>query len=634
SGPPPPLFYPNPPSPPPHLGTSRPRPPPHETTPTHKQQRRLTMSVVGIDFGNLQSIIAVARNRGIDVICNEVSNRATPSLVSFGPRQRFVGESAKTQEISNFRNTVGSLKRLVGRSFKDPEIASTEAAHINADLVEVEGGGIGVRVNYLGEEKVFSATQLVATYFSKLKDTILAETKQNVSSRPDVVISVPPWFTDNQRASIIDAADIAGLNCLRVMNDSTACNILSLGRRVLQYGPYCLLASFFELAALGYGITKADLPEEKARHVMFVDIGHSNCSVAVVAFKKGELTVKSTVWDRDFGGRNFDELLVDHFAREFKTRFNAHMQRGQNYAAHATFASGNSEQEKYNIDVTKNNKALFRLRTGCERLKKILSANSQAPLNIESIMEDKDVSSMLTRAEFETMSSQLLERVEPTLWKALKDAGLEIEDLDTLEVVGGCTRIPAVKERLASFIGREISTTLNQDEAVARGCALQCAIISPVFKVRDFAVNDIAPHPIKFAWKTLPGQSEADSQLDVFTRQQTVPSTKLLSFRRKEDFTVEACYADMSRLPPGTPEVVGRYHIKDVKPPVGEEIANVKLRARINLNGILSVEGAFLVEEVKTEEKDEAVSRAMSSFFERIDAVLAQQKMPPEYDDH
>ncbi|KAG5456056.1 MAG: Sse2 protein, partial [Olpidium bornovanus] len=172
--------------------------------------------VTGIDFGNLQSIIAVARNRGIDVICNEVSNRATPSLVSFGPRQRFRGEPAKTQEISNFKNTVGSLKRLVGRSFNDPDIAKTEAAHVNADLVEVDGA-VGVRVNYLGEERVFSATQLVAMYFSKLKETILAETKQSLNSRPDVVISIPPWFTDNQRASVIDAAEIAGLNCLRVM---------------------------------------------------------------------------------------------------------------------------------------------------------------------------------------------------------------------------------------------------------------------------------------------------------------------------------------------------------------------------------------------------------------------------------
>ncbi|CAG8718719.1 5353_t:CDS:2, partial [Ambispora leptoticha] len=153
------------------------------------------MSVVGLDLGNLQSVIAVARNRGIDVICNEVSNRATPSLVSFGPKQRYLGEAAKTQEISNFKNTVGSLKRLVGRMFQDREIQEIEKEYINAELVD-EKGQIGVKVQYLGETRVFTSTQLLAMYFTKLKEITSVELKIPVS---DVVISVPGWFTDFQR---------------------------------------------------------------------------------------------------------------------------------------------------------------------------------------------------------------------------------------------------------------------------------------------------------------------------------------------------------------------------------------------------------------------------------------------------
>jgi len=304
------------------------------------------MSVVGIDFGNMNSVIAVARNRGIDVITNEVSNRATPSKVSFGPKQRYLGESAQTQEISNFKNTVSSLKRIAGRTFQDQEVQNIEAKYINADLLEVDGQ-VGVKVNYLGQPTTFSNIQLVAMYFTKIKETAQAELKIPVS---DCVISVPGWYTDVQRRAILDAADISGLNPLRLINDTTA-------------------------SALGYGITKTDLPEEKPRHVVFCDIGHSSYSVAVVAYLKGQLTIRSTAYDRHFGGRNFDEVLVDHLSEMFK--------------------------EKYRIDVKSNNKALFRLRSAAEKLKKVLSANPASPINIESIMDDKDVSAIVKREEFE-----------------------------------------------------------------------------------------------------------------------------------------------------------------------------------------------------------------------------------------
>ncbi|KAF9945749.1 adenyl-nucleotide exchange factor sse1, partial [Mortierella alpina] len=371
------------------------------------------MSVVGIDFGNLQSVIAVARNRGIDVVCNEVSNRFTPSLVSFGPKQRYLGETAKTQEISNFKNTISSLKRIIGRTYADKEIQEIEKQYLTAPLVDINGQ-LGVKVNYQGQETTFTTLQVFAMYLTKMKEIATVETKMPVS---DCVIAIPAWFTDVQRRAVLDAADIAGLNVLRLINDSTA-------------------------TALGYGITKTDLPEDKARNVCFVDVGHSTYTVSIVSFIKGQLTVKSRAFDRHFGGRDFDRMLVDHFAAEFKT--------------------------KYNIDVKSNGKAMIRLMAGCEKLKKVLSANAQAPLNIESIMEDRDVASMMKRAEFEELAQDLISRVEAPLQKALEDAGLTVEEIDAVEIVGGSTRIPALKERIQTFFKKDLSSTLNQDEAVAR----------------------------------------------------------------------------------------------------------------------------------------------------------------------
>ncbi|KAF9429847.1 adenyl-nucleotide exchange factor sse1 [Podila epigama] len=502
------------------------------------------MSVVGIDFGNLQSIIAVARNRGIDVICNEVSNRFTPSLVSFGIKQRYLGETAKTQEISNFKNTISSLKRLIGRTYADKEVQEIEKQYLTAPLVEVNGQ-LGVKVNYQGQETTFTIVQIFAMYLTKMKEIATNETKAPVS---DCVIAIPSWFTEVQRRAVLDASEIAGLNVLRLINDSTA-------------------------TALGYGITKTDLPEDKPRNICFVDVGHSTYTVTIVAYIKGQLTVKGRAFDRHFGGRDFDRMLVDHFAAEFK--------------------------EKYKIDVKSNGKALIRLMAGCEKLKKILSANAQAPLNIESIMEDRDVSSMMKRAEFEELAKDLISRVEAPIAKALEEAGMTIADIDAVEMVGGSIRIPALKERIQAFLGKDLSSTLNQDEAVARGCALQCAMLSPTFKVRDFTIQDITNYPIKMTWQPTP--EEEETELVVFNKNNSIPSTKILTFYRSEPFDLEAQYAEPETIPSGINPWIGRFSIKKVEPVNGEP-ACVKVKARLNIHGVLTVESAYVVEEVIKEE--------------------------------
>ncbi|KAG0045686.1 adenyl-nucleotide exchange factor sse1, partial [Gryganskiella cystojenkinii] len=497
-----------------------------------------------IDFGNLQSVIAVARNRGIDVIVNEVSNRFTPSLVSFGPKQRYLGETAKTQEISNFKNTVSSLKRIIGRTFADREVQEIEKQYLTAPLVDINGQ-LAVKVNYREQETTFTTVQLFAMYLTKLKEIASHETKLPVS---DCVIAIPAWFTDVQRRAVLDATEIAGLNVLRLINDSTA-------------------------VALGYGITKTDLPEDKPRNICFVDVGHSTYTVSIVSFVKGHLSVKSRAFDRHFGGRDFDRMLLDHFAAEFK--------------------------EKYKIDVKSNGKAMIRLMAGCEKLKKVLSANAQAPLNIESIMEDRDVASMMKRAEFEELAKDLISRVEAPLQKALDDAGLTIEDIDAVEIVGGSTRIPALKERISAFFQKELSSTLNQDEAVARGCALQCAMLSPTFKVREFSIQDITNYPIKMTWQPTP--EEEETELVVFNKNNSIPSTKVLTFYRSEPFDLEAQYADPETLPAGINPWIGRFSVKKVEPINGEP-ACVKVKARLNLHGVLTVESAYIVEEVVKEE--------------------------------
>lgn len=506
-------------------------------------------SVVGVDFGTLKTVIAVARNRGVDVITNEVSNRATPSLVGFGPKSRYLGETAKTQEISNLKNTVGSLKRLAGRSFSDPDI-QIEQQYVTAPLVDVNGQ-VGAEVSYLGNKEKFTATQLLAMYLSKIKQTTAAELKLPVS---DICMSVPPWFTDVQRRALIDAAEIAGLKLLRLINDNTA-------------------------AALGWGITKLDLPgpEEKPRRVAFVDVGHSSYTCSIIEFRKGELAVKATAWDRNFGGRDFDKALVDHLAKEFKG--------------------------KYKVDITTHGRAMARTIAAAEKTKKILSANQQAPVNIESLMNDIDASAMITRQEFEAMIEPLLARTKLPLEQALAQAKLTKDDIDIIEVVGGGSRVPALKERIQDFFGKPLSFTLNADEALARGSAFSCAILSPVFRVRDFSVQDIISYPIEFGWEKAPDIPDEDTSLTVFNKGNVMPSTKILTFYRKQPFDLEARYAKPEELPGKTNPWIGRFSVKSVKADGKEDFMICKLKARVNIHGVLNVETGYYVEDQEVEEE-------------------------------
>ncbi|XP_068528765.1 heat shock protein 105 kDa isoform X2 [Anas acuta] len=508
------------------------------------------MAVVGFDLGFQSCYIAVARAGGIETVANEFSDRCTPSVVSFGSKNRAIGVSAKNQQITHAHNTVSNFKRFHGRAFNDPFVQK-EKEKLSYDLVPMKNGGVGVKVMYMDEEHIFSVEQISAMLLTKLKETAESNLKKPVT---DCVISVPSFFTDAERRSVLDAAQIVGLNCLRLMNDMTA-------------------------VALNYGIYKQDLPapEEKPRIVVFVDMGHSAFQVSACAFNKSKLKVLGTAFDPFLGGRNFDAKLVDYFCAEIKT--------------------------KYKLDPKSKVRALLRLYQECEKLKKLMSSNStDIPLNIECFMNDTDVSGKMNRSQFEELCADLLKRIEMPLLSLMEQTQLKVEDVTAVEIVGGATRIPAVKERIAKFFGKDVSTTLNADEAIARGCALQCAILSPAFKVREFSVTDATPFPISLLWNT--EAEDTEGVHEVFSRNHAAPFSKVLTFYRKGPFELEAFYSDPIGVP--YPETkIGRYVIQNVAAQKDGEKSKVKVKVRVNTHGIFSVSTASMVEPVKSEDSED-----------------------------
>uniref|UniRef100_T1E692 Heat shock 70 kDa protein 4 n=1 Tax=Crotalus horridus TaxID=35024 RepID=T1E692_CROHD len=508
------------------------------------------MSVVGIDLGFQSCYVAVARAGGIETIANEYSDRCTPSCISFGPKNRSVGAAAKSQVISNAKNTVQGFKRFHGRAFSDPFVHD-EKAKLAYELVQLPSLSVGIKVKYMEEERNFTVEQITGMLLTKLK-----ETAENALKKPvvDCVVSVPCFYTDAERRSVMDATQIAGLNCLKLINETTA-------------------------VALAYGIYKQDLPalEEKPRNVVFVDLGHSAYQVSVCAFNKGKLKVLATAFDTMLGGRKFDEVLVNYFCEEFG--------------------------KKYKLDIKSNIRPLLRLSQECEKLKKLMSANaSDLPMNIECFMNDIDVSGTMNRGKFLEMCDDLLARIEPPLRSALDQAKLKKEDVCAVEIVGGATRIPAVKERISKFFGKELSTTLNADEAVTRGCALQCAILSPAFKVREFSITDLVPYPISLKWNS-PAE-EGISDCEVFPKNHAAPFSKVLTFYRKEPFTLEAYYSSPKELPyPNS--AIAQFLVQKVIPQKDGSSSKVKVKVRVNIHGIFSVSSASLVEVHKSEENEE-----------------------------
>jgi heat shock protein 4 len=274
-------------------------------------------------------------------------------------------------------------------------------------------------------------------------------------------------------------------------------------------------------------------------------------------------------------------------------------------------------------------KAIFRLSAGCEKLKKVLSANSESPLSVESIMNDIDASSRLTRDQLESLASEVLERIEPVIHRAIADSGLTLEQLDSVELVGGTTRVPAVRSKIQqAFAGKPLSFTLNQDEAVARGATFSCAMLSPVFRVREFHVHDIANYPIKVQWAPIDTDPDDETELTVFPKGNGIPSTKVLSFYRRKQFDVDAVYVDPAQVPTGGDPWIAKFQAIDVPVDPKGDPTIVKVKTRLNAHGVLSFESAY-VEEV--EEKEEVVQQQMDVDPQPQDgdAAPAAEATPP-----
>ncbi|XP_055691942.1 heat shock 70 kDa protein 4 isoform X2 [Lutzomyia longipalpis] len=524
------------------------------------------MSVIGIDFGNESCYVAAAKAGGIETLANDYSLRATPSCVAFAGKKRILGVAAKNQMVTNLKNTIFGFKKLLGRKFNDPHVQH-ELKKLPFRAEPLQNNVIGIRVNYLDKEHVFTPEQLLAMLFTKLKvDSTSALGGAQVN---DCVIAVPWYFTNAERKALLDAAAIAGLNVLRLINETTA-------------------------TALSYGFYKQDLPavEEKSRFVAFVDCGHASLQVSICAFNKGKLRMVTSACEQ-LGGRDFDEILANYFSDEFGS--------------------------KYKIDPRTNARAYLRLLTEVEKIKKQMSANSTVlPFNIECFMNDMDVSSNLQRAKFEELSGHLLKRIEETMRKCLKDSKLSLDEIHSVEIVGGSTRIPAIKGIIEKVFGKHASTTLNQDEAVSRGAALQCAIMSPAVRVRDFKVQDIQNYPVHVSWD---GDPSNENRMEVFPALHAAPFSRQLTLYRREPFSMEIYYGDVPYPDP----YIGRWIIRDIKPNALGESQEVKVKIRINQNGIVGITSATL-----TEKKDQNDVTPDGNVPENTEGQQEQKQQSPQ----
>lgn len=535
------------------------------------------MSVLGFDIGNENSYIAVARAGGIETIANEYSQRSTPTYVAFGEKTRDLGVSAKNKQITNLKNTIFNFKRLIGRKFRDTDIQN-ELQYIPYEVCELPSQELGFKVSYLNEQTTFSVQQVMAMMLTKLKE--ISENNLRIKVQ-DCVISVPVYYTDVERRAVLDSAEVTGLNVLKLMNETTA-------------------------IALAYGFYRTDLPEDKPKNVVFVDLGNSSLQVTACAFTKGKLKILGCTWNRTLGGRDFDNVLVKHFVQEFN--------------------------EKYKLNIMSNKRAVMRLMQECEKLKKQMSANSvDLPLNIECFMEDKDVTGRMKREVFEKLAADLLANIEKTMVQLLIDTNLKPDDIESVQIVGGSSRLPAVKSLVQKVFGKEPSTTLNQDEAVARGCALQCAMLSPTFKVKDFNISDIQPYPIFISWNV---QKSEINEMEVFPRFHSVPYSKKLTFYRTEPFSINAYYLSE---PMEANRTIGSFIIQNVTPTPTGESSIVKLKARVNTHGIFSICSATMLEkqtsvsnEQEIEQKqDKSVNSPKKSKPKTEEAMESEACSPP-----
>ncbi|XP_039949888.1 heat shock protein 70-like [Bactrocera tryoni] len=396
------------------------------------------MVAIGIDLGTTYSCVGVFQHGKVEIIANEQGNRTTPSYVAFTDSERLIGDAAKNQVAMNPKNTVFDAKRLIGRKYDDPKIME-DVKHWPFKVVS-DGGKPKISVEYKGENKRFAPEEISSMVLTKMKETAEAYLGTTVS---DAVITVPAYFNDSQRQATKDAGRIAGLNVLRIINEPTA-------------------------AALAYGLDK-NLKGE--RNVLIFDLGGGTFDVSILTIDEGSLfEVRATAGDTHLGGEDFDNRLVNHLADEFK--------------------------RKYKKDLRSNPRALRRLRTAAERAKRTLSSSTEATIEIDALYEGVDFYTKVSRARFEELCADLFRQTLDPVEKALNDAKMDKNQIHDIVLVGGSTRIPKVQSLLQSFFcGKSLNLSINPDEAVAYGAAVQAAILSgdKSSEIQDVLLVDVAP---------------------------------------------------------------------------------------------------------------------------------------------